>query len=81
MYIYEFHVATPYAGTESIYKEQSETPIAEIDLNEMLADYVYEKAESFAYLRTGWEEDFEDEEDREMWIADCFESSYWEQLK
>ena len=35
-------------------------------LNEMLADYVYEKAESFAYLRTGWEEDFEDEEDREM---------------
>ena len=77
-YIYKFYVDTPYCGTNDEYTMSFDHKLSDIEAGEMLEDYVYEKAESFAYLRTGWNGEFEDEDSWEMWLEDCFESSSWE---
>ena len=67
--LYKVTCYTPYCGTDTIYWvfADHEGDIPEEELN----DWVYENAGSFEYLATGWDEDFETEEDREDFYADC----------
>ena len=67
--LYKVTCYTPYCGTDTTYWvfADHEGDIPEEDLN----DWVQENAESFEYLVNGWGEDFETEEDREDYYADC----------
>lgn len=67
--LYKITCYTPYCGTDVSYWvfADHEGDIPEEDLN----DCVYEHAEGFSYLVTGWGEDFESEEDRDDYYADC----------
>lgn len=67
--LYKVTCYTPYCGTDTTYwvfaDHEGDIPKEELD------DWVHENAESFEYLATGWDEDFETEEDREDYYADC----------
>ena len=67
--LYKITCTTPYCGTEMEYWvfANSEEDINKFDL-EM---WVQDNAEGYEYLATGWEEDFEDEQAREDYYADC----------
>lgn len=68
--LYKVTCYTPYCGTDTTYWvfADHEGDIPEEELN----DWVQENAEEFSFLATGWdEEDFETEEDREEYYADC----------
>lgn len=68
----KFTVGTPYAGTEDTIYEIYSGNTTDNFLNEMLKEYIYNNAESYEYLATGWGEDFESEEDEEDYYADCW---------
>ena len=67
--LYKITCTTPYAGTDQEYwvLADSDKDIYEGDLE----IWAYENAEAYEYLATGWGEDFETEEDREDYYADC----------
>ena len=67
--LYKVTCYTPYYGTDTTYwvLADHEGDIPEEDLD----SWVHEGAESFEYLTTGWDEDFETEEDREEFYAEC----------
>ena len=67
--LYKVTCYTPYCGTDTTYwvLAAKEDDIDTEDLN----DWVYEHAENFSYLVNGWGEDFETEEEREDYYADC----------
>lgn len=79
MYYYRFYISTPYSGTDSEEWLMEAVPMTNDELADCLSEFVYAKAESFAHLRTGWSQEFESEDEREQWIDDCFESSYYEE--
>lgn len=68
--IYKITCTTPYAGTDMEYwvLADSEDDIFKSDLEE----WAYENGQSFEYLAAGgWGEDFESEEERDDYYADC----------
>jgi hypothetical protein len=67
--LYRVTCYTPYCGTDTTYWvfADHEGDIPEETLNE----WVMENAEGYEYLVTGWDEDFETEEEREDYYADC----------
>lgn len=74
---YRFFISSPYGGTDHEEWLAVREPWTDHDLSENFADLVFECAESYAYLRTGWGQDFDNVEDYDEWLEDCFESSYW----
>lgn len=80
MHYYKFYISTPYCGTDEVEWLVTDAEYDDVTLGDILTDYVVEQAESFAYLRTGWDKDFDSDEDREEWIEDCFEASSWEEV-
>lgn len=67
--LYKVTCTTPYCGTdmERWVFANSEEDIDKADLE----IWIQENAETYEYLATGWEEDFEDEEARDDYYADC----------
>lgn len=67
--LYKVTCTTPYCGTdmECWVFADSEEDIDKADLDM----WIQENAESYEYLATGWEEDFEDEQARDDYYADC----------
>ena len=69
---------TPYCGTD--YNDYIEfedgTPNNVID--EYSDELCQQNAESFEYLATGWDEDWESEEERESYYENCYGS--WEEI-
>lgn len=67
--LYKITCTTPYCGTDMEYWvfADKEEDIDKFDLE----IWVQENAESYEYLATGWEEDFEDEMARDDYYADC----------
>lgn len=67
--LYKVTCYTPYCGTDTTYwvlaAKENDIDTEDIDI------WVHEGAESFEYLATGWGDDFETEEDREDYYADC----------
>ena len=75
---YKLTVWTPFAGTEEEYYFEFDQPVTEKDLEEILDEYIQIHAEGYEYLVTGWEGDFEDEEERDNYYADC--GGQWEEI-
>ena len=67
--LYKITCYTPYCGTDTEYWVLAEKE-DDIDPEDM-EDLVRDNAEGFEYLATGWDEDFESEEEREDYYADC----------
>lgn len=75
MYYYHFYISTPYAGTEEEYWKVSPDEISEDELENYFIDLVFDLAETYSYLYTGWGSEDENEE----WVNKCFEDSYWDE--
>lgn len=71
MYYYKFTATTPYCGTDTEELFESEEPLEQWAIDEMCADYAREVGETYSYLATGWDEDWDTEEDEENYFADC----------
>lgn len=79
MYRYiKFIVGTPYTGTEDTIYEIYSGDTTDSFLNEILEEYINDNAESYEYLATGWDEEFDDEEEKDNYYADC--GGYWEEI-
>ena len=63
---------TPYCGTEEIEYFEVPDDVTEEELNEQCDEMTYNNAESFEYLATGWDEDFENDDERNNYYDDCF---------
>lgn len=68
---YKFTAWTPYAGTEDEIYEEFNKPPTDNELKEILNEHIQLTAESYEYLATGWGGDFENEEERNNYYADC----------
>ena len=67
--LYKITCYTPYCGTDMEYWVYANS---EEDINkDDIETWVYDNAEGFEYLATGWDDDFESEEEREDYYADC----------
>lgn len=75
---YRFTAWTPYAGTEDEFCCEFDKPLTEQELKEMLEEHIQTTAEGYEYLATGWDGDFEDEEERNNYYADC--DGEWEEI-
>lgn len=80
MKYYKFIANTPYCNTQNEYYHSFSDDISEKELNEIAEEYRLENGETYSYLATGWEDDFETEEDKEMYYDDC-ECCYYEILE
>lgn len=67
--LYKVTCSTPYCGTDNDYWVYA--PSEEYIDKDDLQTWAYENAQSYEYLATGWNDDFECEEDREDYYADC----------
>lgn len=45
-------------------------------LDDMLQDKIFDNADAFSYVATGWGDDFESDEEREAYFEDC--EGVWE---
>lgn len=75
-----FHGENGYCGTD--YDEFEEFPddTPDADINEISNNYGRDNAESFSYMETGWDEDFESEEAEEAYYEDALSRCYWEEV-
>lgn len=74
----KFEGGAPYCGTEfeDIAVFDNDTPDSEI--NEYAEELAHDNGETYSYLHTGWEGDFEDEDDEESYYEDCW--CNWEEI-
>lgn len=88
MYYYHFIADTPYCGTE--YHELLETKqlMTQKEIKEYCEDVRIQNAECYSYLETGWEDDWESEEQAEEYFSNCScyceeitDPDRWEELK
>lgn len=70
----KFMCETPFYGTDSEEYCAFEDNITKEELDDILNDMVYDNAQSFEYGATGWNSDFESEEEREAYYEDCYGS-------
>lgn len=67
----KFMCETPFCGTNNEEYLAFEDSITEGELDDILNDMVYDNAQSFEYCATGWDFNFESEEEREAYYEDC----------
>lgn len=71
MKYYKFTSTTPYCGTDSVELVASEKPLEQWAIDELCEEYARENGETYSYLATGWDGDWETEEDEEEYFVDC----------
>lgn len=69
---------TPYCGTEEDFFYIVDDDTTEEFINDFAEEILQRHVESFEYLATGWDEDWESEEQKENYYADCYVS--WEEI-
>lgn len=74
----KFEVYTSYVGTEDTIYEKFSDDTTDSFLEEYLDELIRNNAESYEYLATGWDEEFDDEEEKDNYYADC--GGYWEEI-
>lgn len=76
----KFEGSAPYCGTdfETVAIFEDDTPDGVI--NEYADNLAHDNGESYEYLATGWDGEFESEEDEESYYDDC-ECSWTEVTK
>lgn len=64
---------TPYCGTEEEFFQVFDDDTSDEFINEIAEENRQDQAESFEYLgRGGWDEDWESEEAKDDYYADCY---------
>lgn len=74
----KFIGGTDYCGTDFTLVREYEDDWSDADLNEEADELATANGESFEYLATGWDNDFETEEDREAYYEGCY--CGWEEI-
>ena len=64
-----FEFGTDYCGTDNTEYQALADSVSDNEINEIANDLANENAEQYTYLATGWDDDWESEED---------EASYYE---
>lgn len=78
MHYYHFVADTPFIGTENHYFLEVKKPLTEKEIAEECEEYKIDNAGSYSYLVTGWDENWDNEEEMEDYYADC--SCYCEEI-
>lgn len=73
-----FYGDAGYCGTDYHYFEEYPDDTEDSELDATSEQSCYENAESFEYLATGWDGDFEDEAERQAYYDGA--CGYWEEL-
>ena len=71
MFYYRFRSSAGYCGTEQEFCLSFEEPLTKEEQDDFCEEYSQEAFESFSYLATGWNEDFESEEEEESFREQC----------
>ena len=71
MYYYKFTATTPYCGTDRVELIDREEPMTQSEIDNLCAELAEENGEMYTHLATGWDDDWESEEDEENYFADC----------
>ena len=75
----KFYGGNGYCGCDfEQYEVYEDDEINEEFLNEIAEDLGMDNAESFTYVATGWDNDFESEEERDSYYENCYWS--WEEI-
>lgn len=74
----KFSGGTDYCGTEFEDIQAFEDSVTDSELDEQAEEMARENGESYSYLHTGWEDEFEDEDDEEAYFAGCY--CNWEEV-
>ena len=72
----KFSGGNGYCGCDFEEYEAYDHEVDDDFLNEVLDELVRDNGESFEYVATGWDNDFESEEERESYYSNC--SGSWE---
>lgn len=75
-----FYGSAGYCGTDYDDFQVFDSNIGDSELNQISEDMAYDCAQSYSYLHTGWEEDFENEEDEEQYYENAMSYCGWEEL-
>lgn len=67
----KFEGSAPYCGTDFEDVAEFEDTATDGEIDEYAAELAHDNGESYSYLCTGWGENFEDEEDEEIYYANC----------
>lgn len=75
-----FYGSTMYAGTDYEDFNMYDDNVSEFMINEESNEYAYGNADTYSYLATGWDSDFESEEEEENYYSDCLDYCGWEYI-
>lgn len=67
-----FKGGTPYCGCDFEDVRALPDEVTEQELDALASEMAYENGETYSYCHTGWDEEFEDEEDEESYFGDCY---------
>lgn len=76
----KFYLSNGYAGCDNEQYEQYDDDVDERVIDYDLTERATENGEQYLWCATGWEEDWESEEDEEFYWQDCLENSSWEYI-
>lgn len=71
MKYYKFIADTPYAGTENTLYLAFKDDVSESFLEECAEEFRFQNAQDYEYLVTGWDEDWESDEEMEQYYDSC----------
>lgn len=75
----KFYGGNGYCGCDfKQYKVYEDEEVNEDFLNDVAEELGMDNAQSFEYVETGWDNDFESEEERDYYYENCYWS--WEEV-
>lgn len=74
------HLSAGYCGTDAVEFLTYEDSVTDAEIQEDVDELVYNHAEAYEYLETGWGEDFESDEDRDYYYSQAADYSAWEEV-
>lgn len=77
MRYFEFHAETPYYGADETELCTYPDDVTEEQLNDDCETWGRNHCEGYEYLATGWDEEWEDEEERDSVVEDYWNGCGW----
>ena len=73
-----FYGGNGYCGCDYEYYESVDDDVSESEIETYATELGYENAEAYEYVVTGWNEDFETEDDRQEYYEDALSYCGWD---
>lgn len=74
----KFYGNNGFCGTDYEEYVAFEDDVSENEIDEMSNEYAYENAETYEYMKDGWDPQEESEEDEEWYYENAIESCRWD---